>query len=293
MNRQQYEAFSQRLSNREIIKNVLVLGSGPAAPKSASLVSQDTIIVALNNAHRAIPRVDVSVYADDFPDSLRHSDVARIGRSSPHYLPAISDAGGMIFCGATIAFAALYWIIRAYPCSQVSMYACDMVYQGGDTHFYGKGSPDPLRSNISLQSLEAKSLRLFYFGLKSGVLILNASGEDQTRLMFPRLTSGSSLREIYFHFLLDEISERWGRIWEKAQEALRMEQLGSIDGGRADYWFYARDPSAWDYVRRIDEKWLSLSEDVNGISRRLLELVAIDAKSDHEPQPRPECGARA
>ena len=45
------------------------------------------------------------------------------------------------------------------PCSGPifsAYYACDMTYSGNVTHFYGQGTADPLRPDVTLQSLEAK-----------------------------------------------------------------------------------------------------------------------------------------
>jgi hypothetical protein len=38
--------------------------------------------------------------------------LAKKGRSSPQYLPAMNAAGGVVYCGASMAGAAGYWAIR-------------------------------------------------------------------------------------------------------------------------------------------------------------------------------------
>ena len=55
----------------------------------------------------------------------------------------------------------------------------------GPTHFYGQGTPDPLRDDVTLQSLEAKSARLQLVVAARGCACVNIS-EDESRLVFPR-----------------------------------------------------------------------------------------------------------
>lgn len=166
------EVAESRLTGCEQFKNVAVVGSAPDAPEIASLLDEQTIVVAMNNAWRAVPRFDLHLYADDFPLAARPcaSERAIKGRSAPQYMPAMRAAGGILCCGASMTFATGYWLAQALPCSQLSYYAADMVYGDGTTHFYGRGQPDPLRRDISLQDLRAKCLRLFYFGLRAGCL---------------------------------------------------------------------------------------------------------------------------
>ncbi len=55
----------------------------------------------------------------------------------------------------------------------------------GPTHFYGQGTPDPLRRDITLRSLEAKSARLMVLAARQGCAMVNLS-TGPSRLVFPR-----------------------------------------------------------------------------------------------------------
>jgi hypothetical protein len=57
----------------------------------------------------------------------------------------------------------------------------------GQTHFYGTGTPDPLRPDITLRSLEAKSARLMVLAARQGCAMVNLS-TGPSRLVFPRAT---------------------------------------------------------------------------------------------------------
>jgi len=280
MNKEFFNSFRDRLSGGELIKNVCIIGSAPAAPDAERLISQETIVVALNNAHRALSRIDYSFYADDFPADLKHSQTSRIGRSSPQYIPAMQNYGGLIYCGATIAFASMYWAIHVFPYSQISVFACDMVYPEGKSHFYGRGSPDPLRKNISLQDLKAKTLRLFYFGLRNNALILNASSEPSTQLLFPRVKTGASLSTTCFQNLISDIEVLLPKLEELARPALELESSGKIDWRRIDYHkVYNKDTEAWAHIKQIDTLWMTLLDEVEKFGIRV-DAVASELASN-------------
>jgi hypothetical protein len=70
----------------------------------------------------------------------------------------------------------------------IAVLGCDMHYPAtGPTHFYGTGTPDPLRADITLRSLEAKSARLMILAAKAGCAMVNLS-TGPSRLVFPRAT---------------------------------------------------------------------------------------------------------
>lgn len=269
-----YQGFTKYLTGNELSKNVVILGSAPSATQAARLLGAETIVVALNNAHRAVPRIDFAFYAGDFPAERRHAQVGRIGRSTPHYLPALQAFGGPLYCGATIAFAAAYWAIVNFPYAQVSFYGCDMVYPAEQSHFYGQGQPDPLRRNMSLQNLRAKSLRIFYFGLTHHVLFLNASQEVHTRLAVPQLKSGRSLSETLYGALQSEFATLVTDLDRLAQPALALEASAPFDAQRTDYWVYANEANVWTYTAAIDDLWMALDEPVRHFEELIDEMLA-------------------
>jgi hypothetical protein len=61
----------------------------------------------------------------------------------------------------------------------------------GPTHFYGTGAPDPLRQDITLRSLEAKSARLMVLAAMMGCAMVNLSS-GPSRLIFPRVSRSAA-----------------------------------------------------------------------------------------------------
>lgn len=167
---------------------VLLLGSGPAAI-GARAWRRDGFdrIVAINNAHAIRPDWDDLIYPYDFPaQNLPVPSAAQNLIDETHFVPAQNRFGGFIYAGATMAFTAAYWALDALAPRVLAFYGCDMVYPAtGPTHFYGTGAPDPLRPDVSLRSLEAKSARLMVLCAMNGTLCVNLS-RAPSRLVFPR-----------------------------------------------------------------------------------------------------------
>ncbi|MFM2419982.1 MAG: hypothetical protein RL385_4705, partial [Pseudomonadota bacterium] len=249
--------MESELSGTDLFKSVVVLGSGPAARDLDHLCGEENIVVALNNAWRAVCRFDHAFYAGDFPQASKPPapEGIRKGRSSPQYLPAVQSYGGFLYAGACTAFAAGYWIARTMPFAQVSYFASDLVYKGAGDHFYGQGTPDPMRRDISLQDHRAKSVRLFYFGLKNACLFLNASGASETRLGFPRVTSGASLRRNVLAQLSGMLADELDKMGELADAAIALERSAQFDWQALDYWHLEEDRSAWQHVAAVDAAW--------------------------------------
>ena len=111
------------------------------------------------------------------------------------YVPVQNQYGGFVYAGGTMAFTAAYWALGVLRPKVIAMLGCDMVYAAADkTHFYGKGAPDPLRKDVTLRSLEAKSARLMAIASKQGCAIVNLSVADDSRLVFPRGTPDALAR---------------------------------------------------------------------------------------------------
>lgn len=170
---------------------VLILGSGPnvveCRPWRRELFET---IVAINNAWAVRPDWDVLIHPEDFPTERRPVDV-NTGQSiitAEEFVPAQNTFGGFVYAGGTMAFTAGYWALHALRPDVLAFMGCDMVYaEGPKTHFYGKGEADPLRPDISLRSLEAKSARFEACATELGCAVVNLS-TDPSRLTFPRAT---------------------------------------------------------------------------------------------------------
>lgn len=170
---------------------VLILGSGPNVVKCREW-PRDPFdrIVAINNAWAVRPDWDDLIHPDDFPVERMPVDMSagqRIIRAT-EYVPLQNTLGGFVYAGGTMAFTASYWALTALKPRVIAVLGCDMVYDDtSKTHFYGKGTADPLRADVSLRSLEAKSARLMALAARQGCAMVNLS-TDESRLVFPRAT---------------------------------------------------------------------------------------------------------
>ena len=170
---------------------MLILGSAPLARQAADWPRApfDTL-VAINNAWRLRPDWDILIHPEDFPPD-RHPQTLHPGQrivTAADYVPLQNGFGGFVYGGGTMAFTAGYWALAALEPRVLAWFGCDMVYPArGDTHFYGTGQPDPLRRDISLRNLEAKSARLMLLAAARGCACVNLSPHE-SRLVFPRVT---------------------------------------------------------------------------------------------------------
>ncbi len=231
---------------------VLILGSGPDAPRCATWdLTGVSELVVINNAWRVRPDWTISIHPDDFPVDRR--PVAAEGQrivGSEAYVPAHAPYGSVVYAGGTMAFSASYWVLHALRPTVIAYLGCDMVYPPkGRTHFYGTGTADPLRDDPTLQSIEAKAARLQALASVQGCALVNLS-DGASRLPFPRATL-ADLRETAFAPLPFE-AERVAAI--RARETA----LG-IDVPSGRYW---EMPDLLDRaaLSEIDDMWLALDE---------------------------------
>ncbi|MCX7558425.1 hypothetical protein OS190_02525 [Sulfitobacter sp. F26204] len=168
---------------------VLILGSGPNVTVATDWpASWFDRIVVMNNAWRVRPDWDVLVYPEDFPGRKMPPaecwDRQLIGAAA--FVPAQNLYGGFVHAGATMAFTTAYWALAALDPGVLAFMGCDMVYPvTGDTHFYGKGKADPLRKDISLRDLGAKSARLAMIAAAQHCACVNLS-TGESSLVFER-----------------------------------------------------------------------------------------------------------
>lgn len=226
---------------------ILMLGSGPNVTEARGWPrAAFDRIVAINNAWRVRPDWDDLVYPEDFPPERRPASLAPRQRliGAEAFVQAQNVHGGFVYAGGTMAFTASYWALATLRPRVIGYLGCDMVYlTDGPTHFYGTGSADPLRDDVTLRSLEAKSARLMALAARQGCALVNLS-QGPSRLVFPRTGIGT-LR----HALPCPADPG------AMEAALRAEaELGYfVASGR--YWKEAArfDPAAID---QIDASWL-------------------------------------
>jgi len=171
------------------LANFLILGSGPNVTQCRDWPRGPfDRIVAINNAWAVRPDWDDLIHPSDFPKDRQPGDL-RSGQqviTAEEYVPLQNSLGGFVYAGGTMAFTAGYWTLAAKAPRVIAFMGCDMVYpKTKATHFYGTGAPDPLREDITLRNLEAKSARLRIIAARRGCAVVNLS-KDESRLLLPR-----------------------------------------------------------------------------------------------------------
>ena len=167
---------------------VLIIGSAPDALEAQSfnreLFQQ---VVAINNAWNVRSDWDYCIFPDDFPGNRRPSenDEQRL-IGSEQYVPLQNKYGGFVYSGGTMAFTAGYWVLGHFNPRAIAYIGCDMVYDEKKTHFYGRGTPDPLREDPTLKNLKAKSARLEAIAASQNCSIFNLSKRPKSNLVFRR-----------------------------------------------------------------------------------------------------------
>ncbi len=225
---------------------VLILGSAPGALAAQGWARDPfTHIVAINNAWRIRPDWDMLIHPEDFPITNHPTGLAPHQRiiTAQDYVPAQNGFGGFVYAGGTMAFTAGYWALAVLRPAVLAFFGCDMIYPDtGKTHFYGTGQADPLRTDITLRSLEAKSARLALFGADQGCQVVRLS-KGESRLLFPSVGIGDLVR--------DDLPET-----DAMQAIVQSEnELGyHVPSGR--YWEVA-DRFDTSKLDALDQQWLA------------------------------------
>ena len=229
---------------------VLILGSGPSVMAAADWPRAPfDRIVAINNAWAVRPDWDDLIHPSDFPPERMPDQVKTSQRivTDDDYVPVQNRFGGFVYAGGTMAFTAGYWALGALQPRVMAFLGCDMVYPAtGPTHFYGTGTADPLRRDVTLRSLPAKSARLQIIAARMSCACVNLSS-DPSALLFPRARP-DGLRKRRFSLDLDRA--RYAALREK-EDALGYH----TPTGR--YWEDVEkvDPNA---VAALDQGWRDL-----------------------------------
>lgn len=236
---------------KSTLKKVLIVGSAPDAIQVAEWdTSWFSHTVVINNAWKAFSSWNCWIYPEDFPPD-KHPDARDLDNkqvvTAHDFVPVQNQFGGFVYAGGTMSFTAGYWALGALRPDVIAFMGCDMVYRHGTgqaTHFYGTGTADPLRSDVTLQSLEAKSLRLKALASRDGCAIVNLSQQPHSRLSFPRMSldvleqmnqplhpQGIDQEAVRLALQAENDLGYWvesGRYWEES-EKLDREKLRTID----------------------------------------------------------------
>jgi hypothetical protein len=226
--------------------HILMLGSAPMATQAATGPARPlTRSSRSTTPMRSGPTGRItSTHGTSPPTAAPRPAQDQISVTQDDFVPAQNAFGGFVYAGGTMAFTAAYWALHALRPRTIAAFGCDMHYPKGQTHFYGAGTADPLRPDITLQSLEAKSARLMILAAMEGCAMVNLSF-GPSRLIFPRVSRdrAAHARPLPFDIRL-------------ADQALKREDaLGyHVPSGR--YWEEAHrfDPAE---LRRLDMLWLS------------------------------------
>ncbi len=229
---------------------VLILGSGPNVTAAALWPNAwFDHIVAINNAWRVRPDWDALVYPEDFPEGRLPQEINGVQTlvNASDFVPAQNKFGGFVHAGATMAFTTAYWALAALRPKIMAFMGCDMVYPvQGPTHFYGTGTADPLRPDITLADLGAKSARLAIIAAQQDCACVNLS-KDPSALLFPR-AEPDGLRKRIVSLDLDRARYRALREQEDA--------LGYLTPtGRYAHYADSVDRAA---MAEIDQRWRAL-----------------------------------
>ena len=229
-------------------ETVLILGSGPNAVDAQNWCrSWFDRIVVINNAWQLRSDWDDLICPEDFPLDRRPQRIGRGQRivGAEEFVPAQNALGGFVFAGGTMAFTAGYWVLHALRPRVIAWMGCDMVYpRSGPTHFYGTGTADPLRPDVTLRDLGAKSARLALLAADRGCACVNLSTAP-SRLLFPRARP-EELRTS--RFSLPETSG--------VGPLLRRENALGYDVPSGRYWEVA-DRFDGSALEELDRGWLS------------------------------------
>lgn len=242
----------------EKLNVVLMLGSAPDAVRARDWdLSLFSSCVAINNAWQINQAWDYLVYPEDFPSERLPPEIQdrQALITAREFVPEQNRFGGFVYAGGTMSFTAGYWALGALRPDVIAYLGCDMVYpKTGVSHFYGQGRADPLRPDITLQSLEAKSVRFMALAQSQQCAVVNLSELSESRLLFPRVP--------FERFALtsdqpDFLAAQAGSLKTKAvAEALQAEaDLGyMVASGR--YWEVANQLDK-DKLAAIDSLWLT------------------------------------
>ena len=232
----------------KITQRILIIGSGPNATEvnNWDLSAYDRIVV-INNAWRVTKCWNDLIYPYDFPKDRLPIKLVTGQRliDETHFVPAQNYYGGFVYAGGTMAFTAAYWALKEYDPSEMYFIGCDMHYpETGPTHFYGTGTPDPLRQDVSLTSLEGSSARFLCLAARQNCNVFNLS-DGPSRLVFQRQNLPTSHPSPTL-FKIDE---------KLVADCLKKEQQLGYFVADGRYWLVA-DQFSKSALEQLNKKWL-------------------------------------
>ncbi len=224
---------------------IVIIGSAPDALEARSFKREFfESLVVINNAWNIRDDWDYCIFPDDFPESRRpHNNKNQRLIGSAEYVPLQNKYGGFVYSGGTMAFTAGYWALGYFKPKAIAYLGCDMIYDGEDTHFYGKGTPDPLRKDPTLKNLKAKSARLEAIAATQNCSIFNLSKRPDSNLIFRR----TSLNDILKHNI---------------PRSLNNTLLKSTLQKEKELGYFVEDGRYWKHLENFDQEKIDLLDDL-------------------------------
>jgi hypothetical protein len=239
----------------------LVIGSAPDALLAKDWnLSTFNYRVAINNSWQITPDWDYLVYPEDLlPERLPKSPLKANQKliDAAQFVPEQNKLGGFVYAGGTMAFTAAYWTLGALKPDLIAFIGCDMIYAasvGESNHFYGHGTSDPLRADMTLQSLEAKSVRFMAMANTLNCAVVNLSELPESRLVFPRVSRHELVNTDFCKTLLEQQILRLKPT--KVAEALAKEKTLAYMSTSGKYWEQLENFDAAK-LSHIDDLWLA------------------------------------
>ncbi len=239
----------------------LVIGSAPDALLAKDWnLSSFSYRVAINNSWQITPDWDYLVYPEDLlPDRLPKPPFKAHQKliDAAQFVPEQNKLGGFVYAGGTMAFTAAYWALGALKPDLIAFVGCDMIYDasvGESNHFYGHGTSDPLRADITLQSLEAKSVRFMAMANALNCAVINLSELPESRMVFPRVSRHDLWGVDVCQALLAQQNSAFHSF--KVAEALATEKALAYMATSGKYWEHLEMYDAAK-LSHIDDLWLA------------------------------------
>lgn len=252
------------------MNTVLLIGSAPDALRAREWSRRGfDSIVAINNAWQIREDWDYHIYPDDMaadrlPDKIKpHQQTI----TSDLYVDAQNHFGGFIYAGGTMAFTAAYWALAILKPKILVFVGCDMIYpENKPTHFYGQGAKDPLRDDITLQSLEAKANRLQIMALENDCVCLNVSSLTESRLVFPKAHVELFFNEDEQKSLI-ELKNLRDDLKKQIESPPFNKKLLELKNREKELDYFVENGKYWqsldsldaDKLKKLDDLWLSLT----------------------------------
>lgn len=177
--------------------NILILGSGLTAPLIKDINLKNWKVLAINNAWK-LGVYDWLIYPNDFNSIPTDDRINHIQHFD--YFSAIKNiAGTQSERGNTMMFNAAYYAI-AKGAKNIGFLGCDMHYPAsGNTHFYGTGTPDPLR--LGENNLMMYLNRLQSIADNHSINLYNFSPQEQVSMLpFQRAGIIKSKKSLFIAF---------------------------------------------------------------------------------------------